>query len=89
VDTFDEIAQALANLADWTAPGGRCFLPVADPDLIARTALPDRLPYGPTGEAGEVRIEGIVWTFLRSTSSSAVDRRSWPAASVRACSERR
>ena len=63
VDTFDEISQTLANLADWTAPGGRCFVPIADPDLIARTVLPDRIPHGPTGDAGEVRIDGIVWSF--------------------------
>ena len=62
VDSFDEVAGVLANLADWTADGGRLFVPLADPDLIARTTLPDRLPYGPTG--GDIRIEGIVWSFV-------------------------
>ena len=62
VDTLDEIAQVLANFADWTAPDGRWFIPLADPDLIAGVAIPDGFPWVFSG--GEMRINGIVWSFV-------------------------
>ncbi len=71
VDSVDEISQVIANLAAWTAPGGTCFLPVADPDLVARIELPDRIPYGPIVESpGEIRITGIVWSFFEETGKA-------------------
>jgi hypothetical protein len=61
VDTTDEVAQVIANLAAWTAPGGHCFVPLADPRRIARCDLPDRIE---TGWGGPVEITGILWTWL-------------------------
>jgi hypothetical protein len=61
----------IANLAAWTAPGGSCLLPLADPDLIARTELPDGISYGPTEEAPrEIRITGIVSSYLEETGEA-------------------
>jgi hypothetical protein len=57
----------LANLAEWTASGGRWFIPLADPDLIAGTTIPGSWP-GPTG--GERRIDGIVWSFTEDDETT-------------------
>jgi SAM-dependent methyltransferase len=71
VDSVDEVSQVIANLAAWTAPAGTCFLPVADPDLVARIELPDRIPYGPLVESpGEIRITGIMWSFTEETGKA-------------------
>ena len=44
VESIREISQLIANLAAWTAPSGRCLLPLADPALIACQTIP--LPSG-------------------------------------------
>jgi SAM-dependent methyltransferase len=65
VDSVDEISQLIANLAAWTAPTGTCFIPVADPNLVAQIELPERRPYGPVVESpGEITITGIMWSLF-------------------------
>ena len=61
VDMIDELTQWARNLAAWTATGGTCFVPVADPRLLARQ--PD-LPYEiELGWPGSMKITGILWTY--------------------------
>jgi SAM-dependent methyltransferase len=60
VETLRELSQLIENLAAWTAPTGRCFVPLADPDLLARTMIPYRLD---TRHEGDIFITGILWTY--------------------------
>jgi SAM-dependent methyltransferase len=61
VESMNEFERFVANLATWTAPDGVCFVPVGDPELIARTRLPDDIatPLWP----GETRITGLTWSY--------------------------
>jgi len=59
VDTVDELSQVIGNFADWTSPGGRCFMPLSDPSLIAGV----QLPYRKTSPYGKLSITGILWCF--------------------------
>lgn len=61
VRTMDDLAQLVANLASWTSPQGTCFLPLADPQLIAGVSLPTPK----TGSwPGQICVTGITWTYL-------------------------
>lgn len=61
VETLSEMADVLKNLADWTAVGGTCFLPFADPSVIAGVALPYRRT---TQWPGDVFVSGIIWSYV-------------------------
>ena len=61
VDTIAELLRLIENLSTWTSSGGRCFLPLADPELIAGQALPYRLSSG--GWPGAVTLDGILWSY--------------------------
>jgi len=61
VDTIPELEQVIRNLAAWTSPSGYCFLPLADPKLIAGRELPYRAN---TIFPGEVTITGILWSYV-------------------------
>jgi len=61
VDTIAALSRLVENLATWTAPGGKCFVPLADPVLITGVNLPYRRP-DPTVE-GEVTVTGILWGY--------------------------
>ena len=50
----------ISNLASWTASSGRCFVPLADPNLIARCDIPYRFP---SWFSGDVSITGILWSY--------------------------
>lgn len=61
VDTIAELERLAANLWAWTAPDGRCFVPLADPRLITGVNLPYQAP---THNAGKVIITGILWSYV-------------------------
>ena len=61
VERMDEVWEVFDNLVAWTAPGGTCFLPYCDLNLIFATQLPDhRLP---TLDPGELFLDGLVWSY--------------------------
>ena len=61
VGSMAELHQLIANLASWTSSDGRCFIPLADPRLIAGVDL----PYEFVGVwPGTVRITGIQWSYI-------------------------
>jgi len=62
VNTLDEVAALIANLARWTAAGGTCFVPLADPRLIAGVDLPLNVEYPMAGS--RIQVSGIVWSFI-------------------------
>jgi SAM-dependent methyltransferase len=61
VDTVAALSLVIDNLATWTAPGGTCFVPLADPVLITGVNLPYHRP-DPNNE-GEVTVTGILWSY--------------------------
>lgn len=61
VNTLDELEQLVHNIWTWTSPRGRCFVPLADPHLIAGVPLPDVAP-GPW--EGQVLLNGIIWSYV-------------------------
>jgi SAM-dependent methyltransferase len=61
VDTVGDMLKLIENLWAWTAPGGTCFMPLADPRLIAGVNLPFEAP---THNAGKVMITGIMWSYV-------------------------
>jgi SAM-dependent methyltransferase len=70
VDTVAELSQLIGNLAAWTAPSGRCFVPLADPDLLTRQTIPY---HQDTGHAGEITITGILWSFVEEDGKAHRD----------------
>lgn len=62
VNTLDQVAMLVANLAAWTAPSGKCFVPLADPRLIAGVTLPYDLEYPMAGS--RIQVSAIVWSFI-------------------------
>jgi hypothetical protein len=67
VDTVPELVQLIGNVASWTAPSGRCFVPLAEPNLLARCDIPYRIDA--PGHSGEVSITGILWSFVEEDGS--------------------
>jgi SAM-dependent methyltransferase len=66
VDTVAQVRDVIGNLALWTSRSGTCFVPLADPRMIARS----NLPYEVTdGFAGRTIITGIVWSFIEEDGS--------------------
>lgn len=63
VDTMQQIEILIENLAAWTSPSGRCFVPVADPSLITRRTMSYRVP---SPWPGEVSVVGIIWTYAEA-----------------------
>lgn len=61
VGTIEELDKVIHNLWSWTSAAGTCFVPLADPKLIAGVALPYQVP---TSWEGRVQITGIVWSYL-------------------------
>ena len=62
VDTIADVRRVIANLAAWTAPGGTCFVPLADPRLLAGVDLPY---LAPSLFTGRVVVTGIQWSFVQ------------------------
>lgn len=61
VDCMDKVWRVFDHLAEWTAPGGTCFVPVCDLNLIFKTLLPTHEL--PTLDPGHVYLDGIVWSY--------------------------
>jgi SAM-dependent methyltransferase len=61
VESMRELSRLIENLASWTAPAGQCFVPLADPRMIARRDLSYEIPYLP---GGQIIITGILWSFV-------------------------
>jgi SAM-dependent methyltransferase len=61
VDNVADVLRLIGNLAAWTAPGGVCFVPLADPRLITGLDLPYQA-FSPN--PGKVMITGILWSYV-------------------------
>ncbi len=61
VDTLRDTVRLIENLISWTAPEGTCFVPLADPDMIAGVNLP-RQKFSLW--AGKVMVDGIIWSYV-------------------------
>jgi SAM-dependent methyltransferase len=61
VDTIRDTLRLIENLASWTAPEGTCFVPLAQPSMIAGVNLPRQAL---SAWAGKVMIDGIVWSYV-------------------------
>jgi len=56
-----DVERVFGNLAAWTAPGGSCFVPLCDPDVLAKTQIPHRPPADSTD--GELEVTAIIWNW--------------------------
>ena len=63
VDTIDDAVRVIHNLWSWAASDGACFVPLADPELIAGATLRRWYPYG---AADRVELDALVWSFVES-----------------------
>jgi 4-hydroxybenzoate polyprenyltransferase/SAM-dependent methyltransferase len=61
VERIADLDRLAENLWSWTAPLGRCFVPLADPCLITGANLPYQAP---THNTGRVMITGIIWSYI-------------------------
>ena len=61
VDCMDKVWRVFDHLAEWTAPGGTCFVPYCDLNLIFRTLLPTHELA--TLDPGKVYLDGLVWSY--------------------------
>lgn len=64
VDTIADIQVLVRNMAEWTSASGSCFMPLADPRLIARVDLPREHTFGSGKDGGRVTIDGILWSYI-------------------------
>lgn len=62
VNTLDQVATLVANLANWTASAGTCFVPLADPRLLAGVTLPYDLEYPMAGS--RIQVSAVIWSFI-------------------------
>lgn len=67
VSSIAELETLIANLATWTAPNGRCFVPLADPRLISGTDLPCDVQ---SASPGRVSVTGILWSYAEEDPKS-------------------
>jgi SAM-dependent methyltransferase len=67
-DTIADLRRLVENLWSWTSAAGTCFVPLADPRLIAGVDLPYRAP---THNAGTVMITGILWSYIEDAAGKA------------------
>jgi len=67
VSSISDLETLISNLALWTAPDGRCFVPLADPRLIAAVDLPFRVQ---SALPGEISVTGILWSYKDADGKS-------------------
>lgn len=67
-NTIEDLGRLVSNLWSWTSIDGACFVPLADPRLIAGVNLPYQAP---TYNAGRVMITGILWSYVEDTIGAA------------------
>jgi SAM-dependent methyltransferase len=61
-ESMSEIRVLIANLADWTADDGVCFVPLCNPQKFDRENI--RIPYVDPKVPGRILITGITWTWI-------------------------
>jgi SAM-dependent methyltransferase len=61
VDAMDDVWKLFDNLMAWTAPGGDCFVPYCDLNLIFASEFPEHQL--PTLDPGELFLDGLVWSY--------------------------
>jgi SAM-dependent methyltransferase len=65
VDTIREVETTVANMVDWTAPGGSVLIPIIDlPDLRNFDVTYRESTYF----SGEVWVNGVIWSWTDETS---------------------
>lgn len=65
VDTIGEVGKVIANMIDWTAPGGSVLIPIIDlPDLRNFDVTYREATYF----SGEVWVNGVIWSWTDETS---------------------
>ena len=66
VDSLNDLTRLLRNLADWTAPGGTCVIPLADPELILQQPFSghDAPLFG-----GSVSADALIWTYAEADAA--------------------
>lgn len=69
VDTMRDISILIGNMADWVSASGTCFVPLADPRLIARVDLPREHFFGAGADRGRVTIDAILWSYVEEDGS--------------------
>jgi SAM-dependent methyltransferase len=67
-DTIEDLDKLIRNLWSWTSRSGTCFVPLADPSLIAGVDLPYEAP---THNGGRVIITGILWSYVEDAIGAA------------------
>ncbi|WP_125205923.1 class I SAM-dependent methyltransferase [Capsulimonas corticalis] len=67
VSSMSELETLAANLALWTAPTGRCFVPLADPRLLSGVNLPFQVQ---SVLPGEISVTGILWSYTEESGKS-------------------
>ncbi len=70
-DSVADVRRVIHNLASWTSPGGVCFLPVCDPDVLCKTKIPYQPP--PDSDDGRLLITGVTWTWIDEPSGKRHD----------------
>jgi SAM-dependent methyltransferase len=71
LDTVDEVALLIRNLAAWTAVGGTCFVPLCDLERFCAQSVPFRRPLDTAD--GALQIDAIVWSCLEPTGRKHVN----------------
>lgn len=71
VDTVQEVVLLLKRLAEWTAVGGACFLPLCDPEILCGSDVPFRR-WLDTAD-GTLQIDAVVWSCLEPTGRRHVN----------------
>jgi SAM-dependent methyltransferase len=61
VSSMEDLQKLIQNLAYWTSPSGRCFVPLADPRLITGVHLPHEVD---SPWPGKVFVTGILWSYV-------------------------
>jgi len=65
-ETMSGVERVLSNLVAWTSKNGACFLPVCDPDVLCKTAIPRQPPSDSTD--GQLLISALIWEWIDEPS---------------------
>lgn len=63
LESMSEIEGFIHNLAQWTTPGGHCYLPLCNPQKFDTENI--KIPYVDPKVPGRIMITGIVWTWIQ------------------------
>jgi SAM-dependent methyltransferase len=65
VDTTHDLVRLIENLAAWTAPGGTCFFPICDLEILCGHEIPFRSLLDTLD--GTLQIDAVIWSCLEPT----------------------